>query len=171
MQPLLNDLCRMIDRLPQRAFPDDGYAPAKSSKRCCVAGVPVDIPLELSFPKICICPWRGCKSAALVPMPKAAMHEYHGPVLREHEIRGAWEASNMQPVAEPTGKKTGAKHPLRPSIFSADARHHAAALGSGWKAHGLEKSECLWKSDLQHIQQNTLTEEVLEAANGGALWA
>ena len=77
----------------------------------------------------------------------------------------------MQPVAEPTGKKTGAKHPLRPSILSADARRHAAALGSGWKAHGLEKSECLWKSDLQHVQQNTLTEEVLEAANGGALWA
>lgn len=171
MQPLPNDLCRMIDRLPQGAFPDDGDTPAKIAKRCCVAGVPVDISLELSFPKICICPWRGCKSAALVPMPKAAMHEYHGPVLREHEIRGAWEASNMQPVAEPTGKKTGAKHPLRPSILSADARHHAAALGSGWKAHGLEKSECLRRSALQHIQQNTLTEEVLDAANGGALWA
>lgn len=171
MQPLLNDPCRMIDRLPQRAFPDDGYAPAKLLKRCYVAGVPVDISLQLFFPKICICLWSGCISAALVPMPKAAMHEYHSPVLREHEIWGAWKASNMQPVAEPTCKKTGSKHPLRPSILSADARHHAAALRSGFGEHKWEKSECLRRMSLRCIQQNTMREEVLDAANGGALWA
>lgn len=171
MQPLLNDLCRMIDGLLERTLPDDGYTPPEIAKRCYVTGVPVDISLQLFPPKVCICPWCGCISAALVPMPKAAMNEHHSPVLREHEVRGAGKASNMQPVAEPTGKKMGAKHPLRPSILSADARHHATALGSGWKAHGWEKSECLRRTALQHIQQNTPTEEVHEAANGGALWA
>ena len=138
MQPFLNDLRSVIDRLFQGTFPDDSHTPAKVAKHCCMACVPVDISLKLLLPEFAVRLRGGGVSTAFVPVPKTAVNEYHGPVLREHQIGRAWQISYMQPVPEPPGEQNGAKHPFRPGIFPANARHHAAALRGGRDAHGLE---------------------------------
>lgn len=173
MQPLLNDPDCVLDRVLQGALPNDAHTPATLAKHCRMACVPVDISLEFLLPEFCVCLWDGGVSTALVPVPETAMNEYHGPVFRKHQIGRARQISDMKPVPKSPGKKTGAKHPFGPGILSADARHHAAALRSGWGSHGLERIPpgYLRRLPLRLIQQNTLTEEVLGAAIGGTLRA
>lgn len=137
MQPLLNQSRSVLDRMLQRTLPDGGYTPAKSPKRLRMAPVASDISLEFLPPEIFIGPGSGCVAAAFVPMPEAAVDEHHRPMLREHKVRGAGQLSDMKSIAKSPGKEKGAKGSFRPSVLSANARHHAAALRDGRDAHGL----------------------------------
>lgn len=158
MQPLLNDLRGVLDRIFQGTFPNDSHTPTKLAKQSCMARVSVNISLEFLLPEICVCLWGGGVSAAFVPVPETAVNEYHGPVFREHQIGGPRQISYMKPVAESPGKQKGAKHPFWPSIFSANARHHAAALRSSRDTHGLE---CIPPS-LRGRQSQAYTEEFMD---------
>lgn len=135
MQPFLNDLRGVIDRLLQGAFPDDSHTPSKVAKHRCIARVPVDISLEFLLPELAVRLWRRGVPTAFVPVPETAMNEYHGPVFREHQIRRSRQISYMKPVPESPGEQKGAKHSFRPHVLPPNARHHAAALRSGRKAH------------------------------------
>lgn len=137
MQPLLNQSRSVLDRMLQRAFPDGGYAPAKRPKRFHVSSVAVDIAQELSLPELFVGPGCGGVAAAFVSMPEAAVDEHCRPVFREHKVRGAGQLSDMKSITKSPGEKKRAKSPLRPSVFSANARHHATALRGGRDAHGL----------------------------------
>lgn len=138
MQPFLNDQRGVIDRLLQGAFPNDGHAPAKVPKHCCMTCVPVDVSLKFFLPEIAVRLWCGCVSAVLVPVPETAVNEYHSPVFRKHQVGRPRQIPYVKPVSESLGEQSGAKRPFRPRILSPNARHHAAALGSGRDAHGLE---------------------------------
>lgn len=150
MQPFLNDLRGVIDRLLQGAFPNDSHTPSKIVKHCCMARVPVDISLEFLLPEFAVRLWRGGVPTAFVPVPETAVNEDHGPVFREHKIGRARQISYVKPVPKSLGEQNGAKHPFRPSIFPANARHHAAALRSGREAHDFE---CLLPGCLQRQSQ------------------
>mgnify|MGYP001404443244 FL=1 len=99
--------------------------------------VAIDIPVEFLPPKLLVGLGSSCVAAALMPVPETAVDEDNRPVLREHKVGGAGQLPHMKPISKPSGEKKGAKRSFRPSILSANARHHAAALRSGLDAHGL----------------------------------
>lgn len=136
MQPLLNQSRNVLDRMLQRALPNDGYAPAKSSKRLLVSPVSSDIAQELPLPELFVGPGCSGEAAAFVTMPEAAVDEHHRSVFWEHKVWGAGQLSDMKSIAKSLSEKKGAKGPFRPGVLSANARHHAAALGGGRDAHG-----------------------------------
>lgn len=111
-----------------------------------MAPVAIDISLEFLPPELFIGPGSGCVAAALMSVPETAMDEYHRPVLWEHKVGGARQLPHMKSISKPTGEKKGAKRSLRPSVLSANARHHAAALRSGRDAHGLGGVHALMSS-------------------------
>lgn len=137
MQPFVDQSRSVLDRMLQRALPDDGHTPAKSPKRLHVSPVAVDIAQELPLPELFVGPGCGGVAAAFVSMPEAAVDEHHRPVLREHKVRRAGQLSDMKSIAKSPGEKKGAKGSFRPGVLSANARHHAAALRGGRDAHGL----------------------------------
>lgn len=123
----------------QCALPDNGHPPVESLERIHVSSVALDVSLEFLPPEVFIRSRRGRVSATIMPMPETAMDEYHGPVLREHDVRGARKFPDMESIPESSGEKNGAESPLRPSVLSSDARHHAAALRSRWYTHDLDR--------------------------------
>lgn len=137
MQPLLNRPGSVLDRMLQRALPDRSHTPTKSPKRLHVPPVTIDITQELLLPELRVSPGYGGVATTFVSMPEAAVNKNRCPVLREHKVRGAWQLLDMKSISESPGEKKGAKSPFWPGIFSANARHHAAALGGGRDAHGL----------------------------------
>ena len=137
MQPLLNRLRRLLDRVFQGALPDDRHAPAERTKRLQLSPVAIDIAPELPLPEFFISPGDGRVAAPFMPMPEAAVDEHNRAVLREHKVRGAGQLSDMKSIAKSLGEEKGAKGSFRPSVDSANARHHAAALRGGRDAHGL----------------------------------
>ena len=138
MQPSLNRLRSLLDRVLQSALPDDRNAPAERMEHLCMLPVASYISLKFPSPEIFIGLGSGCVAAAFVSVPEAAMHEHHRPMLREHKVRGAGQLSDMKSIAKSPCKKKRAKGSFRPGVLSANARHHAAALGGGRDAHGLE---------------------------------
>lgn len=60
-------------------------------------------------------------------MPEAAMHEDHGPVTRENQVRRAWQVADMKLVSEAGSVKIASHHELGASILSANGGHHARA--------------------------------------------
>ena len=137
MQPLLDRSRSVLDRVLQGALPDGGHTPAKSPKRLHVSPVTIDISLELLLPELLVGSGCGGIATAFVSMPEAAVDEYYRSVLREHEVRGSGQLSDMKPISESPGEEKGAKSPLRPSVLSANTRHHAAAQRGSRDAHGL----------------------------------
>lgn len=137
MQPLLNRPNSVLDRMLQRALPNGGHPPPEAPKRLHVPLVAIDIAQELLLPELHVGPGRGGVATTFMSMPEAAVNENHRPVLREHEVWGARQLSDMKSISESPGEKKGAKSSFRPSVLSANARHHAAALRSGRDAHGL----------------------------------
>lgn len=147
MQPLLNRLRSLLDRVLQGALPDDCDAPAESVEHLRMAPVASDISLEFLPPEIFIGPGSGCVAAAFMSVPEATMDKHHRPVLWEHKVGGAGQSPHMKSISKTPREKKGAKYPFRPSVLSANARHHAAALRCGRNTHGLEHllPECLQK--------------------------
>jgi hypothetical protein len=94
--------------------------------------------LELLPPELFVSPGCGCVAAAFVSMPEAAMDEHHRSPFWEHEVRGAWQSTNMKSISETPGEKTGAKYSFRPGVLSANSRHHPAALRSRRSRNGHE---------------------------------
>ena len=162
MQPLLNQSCSVLDRMFQRALPDDGHTPAKSPERFHVSPVAINIVQEFPLPELLVGSRGSGIAATFVPMPEAAMDEHHRPVLWEHKVRGAGQLSDMKAIAKSPGKEKRSKGSLRPSILSADARHHAAALRGGRDAHdpgGIQ---------LGYFQQPLLHTSISQSDRGGA---
>lgn len=135
MQPLVNRLRSILERMFQGAFPDYGHAPSKSEQHLRMPSVAIDILLEFMSPELFVGLRRSCVSAAFMSVPEAAVHKNHSLVFGEHKVGRARQLSHMKSISESSGEKTGAKCPFRPSIFSANTRHHAAALRSGRDTH------------------------------------
>ncbi len=162
MQPLLNQSCCVLDRVFQRALPDSGHTPAKSPECLHVSPVAINIAQEFLLPELLVGSRGSGIAAAFVPMPEASVDEYHRPVLWEHKVRRAGQLSDMKSIAKSPGEKKRSKGSLRPSILSANARHHAAALRGGRDAHDL--------GDIQpgYFQQPSLHTAVSQSDRGDA---
>src|SRR3546814_9842317 len=76
MQPLLNRLRSLLDRVLQGALPDDRHAPAESMEHLRMAPVASDISLEFLPPEIFIGPGSGCVAAAFMSVPDARSEEH-----------------------------------------------------------------------------------------------
>lgn len=137
MQPLLDCPCSILGRMLQSALPDDGHAPAKSVEHRRMTPVALDISFEFVPPELLVGSGSGRVTTTFVSMPETAVDEHRRLVLREYKVGGSGQLSDMKPIPESSGKKKGPKCPFRPSILSANARHHPAALRSGRDAHGL----------------------------------
>lgn len=150
MQPFLNRTCSFYKRMLQCTLPDNGHSPVKSLEGIHVSSVALDVSLELLPPEVAIRSRHGRESATVMSMPETAMDEYHSPVLREHDVRGARKFPDMESIPESSREKNGAESPFRPSVLSSDARHHAAALWSRWYTHDLDRviSGCAEKRPL-----------------------
>lgn len=162
MQPLLNHSRSVLDRVFQRALPDGGHTPAKSPECFHVSPVTINIAQEFPLPELFVGPRGGGIAAAFMPMPEAAMDEHHRLVLRKHKVRRTGQLSDMKSIAKSPGEKKRAQCPLRPSILSANVRHHAAALRGGRDAHDL--------GDFQpgYFQQLPLHTSVCQSDRGDA---
>lgn len=136
MQPPFYRSRGVLDRMLQRTFPDDGHSPAKCPERLDVTPVAIYIGLELLSPEFHVGSGDGGVATVFVAVPKASVDEHHRPVLRKHEVWGAGQLARMESIPKPLGEEKGPKCTFRPSVLSANARHHAAALRSGRDAHG-----------------------------------
>jgi len=135
MQPLANRLCSIIERMFQSAFPNYGHAPSQIEQNIHMLSVAIDVLLKFMSPELFVGLRGCCVSAALMSVPEAAVHKNHSLVFGKHKVGRAGQFSHMKSITESSGKKAGAKCPFRPSIFSANTRHHAAALRSGGDTH------------------------------------
>lgn len=137
MQPLLNRSCSVFDRVLQRALPDSGHTPTKSRECLYVSPVALNIAQEFLLPELFVGLRGSGVATTFVPMPEATMDKHYRPVLREHKVRGSGQLSDMKPIAKSPTEKKGAKSPFRPSVLSANTRHHMTALRGSRDVHGL----------------------------------
>lgn len=112
----------------QGAFPDRCDAPSRLRQGRSNDDVPSDIRVELCSPEIPTCRWDCRVSAVKMSMPEAAMDEDDRIVLRQHDVRLAGYALDVQPVSEAQRMQGSPKSQFRLRALPANARHHA---GSG----------------------------------------
>ena len=84
--------------------------------------------------------WRGAGLASPVPVPEAAVDEYHGLVLRQHNIRPPRQLLSVKPEPIPHAVQQAPDHLFRCRVFAANARHvpGAASFGQAVFVHRLE---------------------------------
>ncbi len=90
--------------------------------------VPLGVASDLGLPELAPRAWQAEKTA-VVPVPEAPVHEERCAVARKDKIRPARDVCRVQAESEPEPMKRAADQPLRLSITSADAAHHAASCG------------------------------------------
>lgn len=105
MQPLLNRLRSLRDRVLQGAFPDDSHAPAESMEHFRMAPVASDVSLEFLLPELFIGPGSGCVAAAFMSVPEAAVDEHHCSALREYKVGGAGQSPHMKSISKTPGER------------------------------------------------------------------
>ena len=64
---------------------------------------------------------------AAVPMPKTSVHEDHGPVLWQDNIRLAEQTLRMQPESKPHRMKASPYHEFGLGVLAPDPGHHPAS--------------------------------------------
>lgn len=109
------------------AFPDDDHAPALPLQGTPVPGVPLDVPLEFLLPEVRARRRRSRVPAPAMTMPETSMHEDHGTMLGQHDIRRAGQPPIVQPEPEACTVESASNYPFGPGILPADRRHHAGS--------------------------------------------
>ena len=66
--------------------------------------------------------------AAVMPMPEAAVHEYHRPVFSQHEVGMPWQSRMVEPIAEPTSEQVLPNHHLGLRVLALDGGHILVVL-------------------------------------------
>lgn len=111
--------------LAQSAFPKDDHPPAGFEQRCDRFPVAPLVFGKLSLPELDIAGRRGGILAPFVSMPVTTVNEYHRAMSREDQIRRTGQRPVMQAVTKSVAMKEAPDHHFRPSVFSANARHHS----------------------------------------------
>lgn len=88
---------------PESALPDNDDAPTALAKRLHVARVACAIPVYLRLPELDVRLREPIVAAALVPVPEAAVDEYHRLEAAQHDVGAARKLLVVQTVAEPQG--------------------------------------------------------------------
>ena len=69
---------------------------------------------------------REFEKPAVMPVPKAAVHEYRRPPLRKNQIRLSWQAPVMDKEAKAKAMEPSSDQHFRLGIFAPNAGHHPA---------------------------------------------
>ena len=81
------------------AFPDDPHPPSRRLQLFTVLPISLHIARELLLPEIRVAGWVCAEPAAIMPMPEAAMNEYHRAEPGKNQIRPAGQMSRVESVA------------------------------------------------------------------------
>lgn len=114
----------------QRTFPDGEHPPTKAPERSCISGIPAEVAFQLLLPKLAPRAWNSPLLAAM-GMPKAAMHEDHGPVPRQNQIWPPRQRAIVEPVPQPPCVQIATDHQLGSRVGSAYSPHSITALFRG----------------------------------------
>ena len=119
---------------PDRAFPDDGDAPAGIAQGAQVAQVAGTVAEYLLAPETDIARRWPVVTAGMA-MPEAAMDQDDSPVPCQLQVGTAGKATGVRAVAKAAREKPGADEELGLRVRAVDAGHHAAAGGFGDGVH------------------------------------
>lgn len=109
------------------AFPNRQNTPPRPAQRRLAANVALDVARDLRPPVGRICFRVHVAAAAVVPVPKASVHEDNLLPGGEDEIGLAGEILPVEPVAISHAVDETAHHELRLSVFRPDRPHVRAA--------------------------------------------
>lgn len=112
-------------RILSLAFPNDRASPARRLEPFDGPTVALDVGVELVLPELCACLRCRRAAAAFVSMPEATVDENREPVARQHDVRGPWEITAMEPKAEAVTMEETADRHFRGGIAAANPRHEA----------------------------------------------
>ena len=121
-------------RLPQCAFPHRRDSPSVFEEFCANGAVASEVRVELRSPELRSGRRHGRVAAALVSMPKAAVHEDHGAVLRKDKVRPTVNLAGMKPEAETARVQCPPKSQLGLRVLAPYSRHHP---GTGLLIHDI----------------------------------
>lgn len=122
-------------QVPELAFPDNDCLPAHFPKLKVIALVPRNVLLELVRPEFLPCLGCGCPLAAFVPMPKATVHEHHGTVSWQDQVRLARQVLGVEAEPESITVEKASNDSLRLGILGTDAPHNIGPLLLGKNVH------------------------------------
>lgn len=109
----------------QGTFPDDRHAPSITTEPLPDEGIPGKCSCEFALPEFDIRRGHRCKSAPLVPVPKASVNKHGSTVFRKHEVRSPRQGSDMGPVSEPERMDQLSELQLRRRVPASYPRHHS----------------------------------------------
>ena len=84
------------DFIRKLAFPHNNDPPTLPPERRTVALVTLNVTGELRAPELDARLWHNCISAAVMPVPEAAVHKHDSPSPRKDDIRFARQVSASQ---------------------------------------------------------------------------
>lgn len=141
-----------LQDVPEFALPDHHDRPSGGLELGDLTGIPFHVLSELRLPKGCACPWSGGVSTAWVTMPEAAVHEHHGVMLRQHDVRGTGKVPSVQPEAVSELMKKTADPTLGRCVTATDCGHVSAALVGNVRLarifshpEGIARRSLVWK--------------------------
>lgn len=111
---------------PEGAFPNGQMPPAGGVQLRGHFRIARSVTRDLPGPEFSPGAWK-TEQRAVMPVPKASMDEYDGPVARECHIGTARNVASMQPVSETEGVQGLADSQFRAGILAPDTRHHTAS--------------------------------------------
>ena len=110
------------------ALPDDDHLPAQRLQLRLHLRIALPVAAELRLPEIDVACGRARRLAALVVMPKASVHEYHRPVLRQHNIRLPRQILPVNPEPIPQRMQQASHRHLRLRVLALVRHHHPVPL-------------------------------------------
>ena len=113
------------------AFPDGDDAPCEGVEALGAQFVAGDVAGHFFLPEVGVAFRDDIFGAVAVAVPEAAVDEYDGAVLRQHQIRRAGQASVVESVAIALAPQLFPDGPLRGRVLRADAGHAVVPLGGG----------------------------------------
>ncbi len=114
--------------MSELALPDHHDRPSGGSELGLLPGISFHVLSELLLPEGTACPWSGGESTAWVAMPETAMHEHHGVMPRQHDVRGTGKVSPVQTETVTELMEQAAHSALGRRVTPSDGGHVAAAL-------------------------------------------
>ena len=125
----------------QAAFPDCYHIPSEGLEPECHGSVPPAVPFHLPAPEVNIAPGRHIEPASGMPVPEAAVDEYHGVVPPQHYVGTSREGGDIHPETETGGKKGPADHQFRTGVPATYMRHAFVPL---FFCHLVRHCQVIW---------------------------
>ena len=87
--------------LIQATLPNHKYRPSQFFEFEMVGAVEGCVAVQLAVPEFLASGWTPLPLPASMPVPEAALEHDRGLITRQHQVRSAWKAANVQTIAKP----------------------------------------------------------------------